>query len=150
MTDEGGKIARIINEAYLFKSLEEGAKEKLTDIALRRVYGKDMPLITEGELGGDMFIIESGSVEVSATLPGGDTKLAELGAGAVLGEVAAITDAPRTSTVVALETVVAIVFPQDAIKGIAQAYPKFRSLLEKMIEGRAQHTITLIPPPSAE
>ncbi len=150
MTDADEKIASIISGAYLFKSLEEGAKEKLTDVALRRVYSKDASLITEGEVGGDMFIIESGTVKVSTTLPGGEVELAELGVGAVLGEVAAITNAPRTSTVVALDTVVAIVFPQVAIKGIAEAYPKFRSLLEKMIEGRAMHTITMIPPATVE
>ncbi|MBW2459889.1 MAG: hypothetical protein JRI68_35695, partial [Deltaproteobacteria bacterium] len=43
------------------------------------------------------------------------------------------------------EAVRAISFPNEAVREIAESYPKFKKLLERMIEGRARHTITLIP-----
>ncbi len=139
-------ISEMIDRAYLFKSLEEEAREKLKQAASRQRFENGATLIKEGDQTGDMYIIESGSVEVSTTLPGGEVTLAELGPGAVLGEVAAITGAPRTSTVVAKEDVRAIVFAERDVRAIAEAYSKFRALIERMIEGRARHTITLIPP----
>ena len=76
---------------------------------------------------------------------GGEVKLAVLGSGAVVGEVAAITGAKRTSTVKALTEVEAIAIPGAVVKQLADERPELKQTLEKLIEGRARHTISMIP-----
>ena len=62
-------------------------------------------LMTEGSRGAEFFVIVDGAAEV---IKGGN-RLAELGAGDWVGEIALLCDVPRTATVVAstpLETLV--------------------------------------------
>ena len=56
-------------------------------------------LLCEGETGDTLMILIAGSAEVTVS-PGGETHhVADLGAGAVLGEVGLLRDVPRTATV---------------------------------------------------
>ena len=55
----------------------------------------------QGDAGHEMYLIQSGSVEVRRESATGDTVLAELGEGGFFGELALIEMRPRTATVVA-------------------------------------------------
>ena len=55
-------------------------------------------LIREGELGDTAYLVADGELEVST----GGTKLATLGRGDIVGEIALLRGGPRTAEVVAL------------------------------------------------
>lgn len=78
------------------------AVERLADIV-------DLPagktLMRQGEHGSEMFVIASGSVAVERD--GGE--VARLGAGAAVGEMALLSEGPRTATVTTLEPTTAFV-----------------------------------------
>jgi CRP-like cAMP-binding protein len=57
------------------------------------------PLLSEGEVGHELYVIVSGRVRVHR----GEQILAELGPRAVIGELAALDPAPRSATATALE-----------------------------------------------
>lgn len=139
------KLEVLIDESFLFKALDAEVRERIKASAARAQFLAGDVIIGEGEPGQDLVIIESGQVQVSTNLGGGEVQLAVLGAGAVVGEVAAITGAKRTSTVKAVTEVEAIAIPGAVIKRLAQERPDLKRVLEKLIEGRAQHTISMLP-----
>ena len=73
---ELGRIATIADEI----SLPEGTK-----------------LIEEGKQGREFFVLIDGTVDIRR----GGRKVAEIGGGSFFGEIALLTDAPRTATVIA-------------------------------------------------
>jgi CRP-like cAMP-binding protein len=143
MTDE--KLEALIDESFLFKAMGPGVREQIKASAARAQFLAGDVIIGEGEPGQDLVIIESGQVEVSTTMAGGEVQLAKLGAGAVVGEVAAITGAKRTSTVKALTEVEAVAIPGAVVRRLAEERPELKQLMQKLIEGRAQHAISMIP-----
>ena len=71
---------------------------------ITREFKKGEVIIREGDVGREMFIIKSGSVEVLKKDGGSLIPLAVLERGDFFGEMAILEDAPRTATVVARET----------------------------------------------
>jgi CRP-like cAMP-binding protein len=145
MTPTDSQVASIIDESFLFKTLKPETKEKVRAIASMRSFAAGEKIITEGETGLELFIVASGKVEVRTQTTEGDLQLAELGPGAMIGEVAVFTDAPRTSTVSALEPTQTVTFQRDDIRELANSFPRFGKLVERIIQGRARHTISMIP-----
>ena len=78
-------------------------------------------IIVEGEAGDAFYIIASGSVEVVHD----DLRVALLGQGDSFGEIALLSDRPRTATVVALDTVESLRLPRapflEAVTGSAHS-----------------------------
>jgi CRP-like cAMP-binding protein len=65
-------------------------------------FGKVFPagtvLFRQGEMGNEMFVIQSGEVEISRTMRGREAALAVLPAGEFFGEMALINNRPRSAT----------------------------------------------------
>lgn len=55
-------------------------------------------LFHEGELGEEMYVIQSGAVEITKKTGGADVRIATLGRGEFLGEMAILNGKPRTAT----------------------------------------------------
>jgi len=144
-TTRDDELEALIDGSFLFKGMDADVRELIKGAAARARFMAGDVIIGEGEPGQDLIIVDSGQIEVSTTLAGGRVQLAVLGSGAVVGEVAAITGARRTSTVKALTDVEAVAIPGAVVKRLAEERPELKQLLEKLIEGRARHTISLIP-----
>lgn len=92
-------------------------------------------LFEEGDAPTTAFLIEAGEVEISTSRDGKVTKLAHLGPGDLLGEMAVIDDSPRTATATALTdcTLLAIDKAQIAER-LDQTDPIIRALLEGQLK----------------
>ena len=134
-------IKTIVDESFIFRSLSEDIRDRLKDAATVCEFPAGATIIHEGDEGDNMMIIIGGQVQVSQRTLDGDISLAELGHKAVIGEVSVITGTPRTSTVVALADVSVICFSRDTIQSIIASSPKVKTLLLKLIEGRALHAV---------
>jgi CRP/FNR family transcriptional regulator, cyclic AMP receptor protein len=60
-------------------------------------------LFREGERGEEMYVIQSGAVQIVKRVGGQDRPLATLGKGEFVGEMAILNGRPRTATALALE-----------------------------------------------
>jgi CRP/FNR family transcriptional regulator, cyclic AMP receptor protein len=76
-------------------------------------FGRSFPagevLFREGEVGVEMFVIQTGKVRISKVFPSGERTLAVIGAGEFFGEMAILNAKPRTATATALEPLEALV-----------------------------------------
>jgi CRP-like cAMP-binding protein len=73
----------------------------------------------EGEVGSDMFVVVRGRLAVSKA----GAHIADLGPGGLVGEMAMVDAAPRSATVVAVETTDLISFSHAAMTTLMRAEP---------------------------
>jgi CRP/FNR family cyclic AMP-dependent transcriptional regulator len=96
--------------------------------------GRDFPagnvLFREGEQGEEMYVIQTGLVQILKQVGGDMRPLATLGRGEFLGEMAILNGKPRTATAVVLESARCLVI--DA------------ATLEQMISNNAEIAVRLV------
>ena len=94
------EIARHLRAAPLFEGLGEAQIAALTARAEVVQAPAGRVLFTRGDIGGDLYIIVSGGVHVTAQAPDGEEEvLDQLDPGDVFGEIAALTGEARTATI---------------------------------------------------
>ena len=105
----------------LWSALPPPAFARLIRALTVRVCGPGEVLMREGDLGHGAFIIARGEVRVTRQHDGeqDDVELAVLGAGAIVGEMALVTDAPRFATVTATRGALVLEAPRDALDAAA-------------------------------
>lgn len=99
MTDLKQKIALLRNSS-LFQGVDSEALEKYARLAKEELYDSGMVLIDADTKGDHVYLIEEGKVNITrVTSYGEETLLNELGAGEVVGELAAINGKIRSARV---------------------------------------------------
>src|ERR671922_1063228 len=93
---------------------EEPRRRVLAAARLRR-FARGEVIFHEGDPGDTLHLIARGRVAVRVTTPLGDTAtLAVLGPGDFFGELALLSESPRTATVTALEKTETMALHRDA------------------------------------
>lgn len=147
--DAGGKVS----ELPLFSALRPEALERLlAGFAIR-----DLPAgaiaIAQGEEGREAFVVVRGSLRVerrteAAEGEGRADVLAVLGPGAIFGEMALVSEAPRAAAVVAIDPVQLLVASREALEAIAQREPAIGKELaafcrNRMVNNLVRHSAIL-------
>ncbi|MBE3561344.1 MAG: cyclic nucleotide-binding domain-containing protein [Ktedonobacteraceae bacterium] len=97
----------------LFSTLSKKEIQTLVRSCQERRYAAGEILFSQGDPGVGLYVIQSGRVSVTQA-PNPDKaeeKIAELGEGDVLGEMALLDELPRSATATAVEDVVALLLP---------------------------------------
>ena len=120
----------------LFSDLPRDAFVALTERMELRIATVDDALIQEGEAGTSMFIIIQGRVKVVRTDAGVETQLAELTDGAFFGEMALLSDAPRTASVIATEETMLFEISRDMLASMTTEHPSVGEVMKKFHKNR--------------
>ncbi|MCD6498639.1 MAG: Crp/Fnr family transcriptional regulator [Deltaproteobacteria bacterium] len=105
--------------------------------ALLERFGRHFPtdalLFREGDLGREMYLIQSGRVQISRFIQGRTSVLADLGPGDFFGEMALLNHRPRSATAMAMEPTIALVLDADTFKAMITSNAEIAlRLLEKL------------------
>jgi len=103
----------------------------IAHLELRDLYNSEV-IFREGDAGATMFVISEGEIEVETA--GQD--LATLGAGAFFGEIALVTDLPRSATVRAKGKVELLALDRDVVRGAAERSPQILTALLHFVRDR--------------
>ncbi|HEY9839575.1 MAG TPA: cyclic nucleotide-binding domain-containing protein [Candidatus Obscuribacterales bacterium] len=96
-------------------------------------------LFREGETGDRVFFIMSGRVQISKTLANGEVlELAVLGEGDIVGEMAVLTDRPRSATVTAIDPTEVMEVARDNFLASMEQQPKLAISFLKLLARRIQ------------
>jgi len=119
----------------------------------RRTFQAGETIVREGEQGDAAYIIVAGSCEIQKDLPTGIETLQTIGPGAVFGEMAILTEGPRTATVVAVETTVVMVVTSAILEQEMEALKPWMATLLKSLASRfrdvdTKHRATYAASPS--
>jgi CRP/FNR family transcriptional regulator, cyclic AMP receptor protein len=103
-------MAQEENKAFLrrvplFQSLNEAQLDVLSTGSLRRNYPRGRTIVAEGEPSQSLYILLSGRAKVQRSdSEGKEVILAVIGPGEFFGEMSLIDDAPRSASVITLES----------------------------------------------
>ena len=128
------EILSILNRLKFFSSFTTEEKQQIvSDDAHFRVYNPGEMLIRQGSEDQSLFIILTGTVNVKEGH--GDTVLAVLGAGDILGEMALLTQMRRSANVIAREPVIALKLDKLRFDQLAaEIREKFKDkIIEKLV-----------------
>ena len=93
-------------------------------------FGKGDWVIREGDEGKHFFVILEGSADAQITPPNEKTiKLRRMKTGEVFGEIALVSNVPRTADVVAQEDLKVLIMDWDSISQITKVYPRISARL---------------------
>jgi len=116
-------LAPMLPEAELDALLVEGVQVKK--------YGGGELLFSEGDAPDGLYLIRRGSVTISRKIAGREVVLSYLSAGNYVGEMALLSESPRTATVKAAVTTEAVVLDAEVFKRVLARNPKWREDMEQ-------------------
>ena len=130
-----------LKRAPLFEGLSRGELEELAKRTDDLDFAAGKVLCTEGESGGEFYVIMEGEVEVTR----GGQKLATSGDGDFFGEVSLVEDVPRTATVTAATPVRCFVLTRGRFLTLLDDQP---GVERKVMRALAKRLVTLSDDPA--
>jgi CRP-like cAMP-binding protein len=112
----------LIRRAPLFSNCSKKELEAIAGIADEIDLPKGKTLIREGERGREFFVLLEGTADVFK----GKRKISTMGPGDFFGEIALISDSPRTATVVARTPLRALVITDRAFRTLLEQQPQLQ------------------------
>ncbi len=133
------RIAEFLKvSASPFAVLDAPRRRRLAARLERRHVRAGTTIIRQGEPGECCYLIQSGAVEVTRTTEGSERQLATLGPGALFGEAALLTEAPRNATIRARESCDLLVLRRADLIETAASRPELASRLLELLQLRSQ------------
>jgi len=135
---ELGLLANMMRKVEFFTPLTVGQLEQILPSIMLYAYEAGETVFSQGQKGDAFYIIYKGSVEVSLKrwliL---STKLATLREGEFVGEIALISDAPRTATVKAAEPTMLFTLVADDFKLVLDQNPAAAAEMARIARQRS-------------
>ncbi len=118
------EISPGINRLPLFSSISREGLRGLCE-AFKPVWvSQGSTVIQQGAAGSEAYFVARGELEVRREREGGHIVLARLSNGAIFGEMALLSRAPRTGSVVATRPSIVLEVKKDALDVLAQKQPE--------------------------
>jgi CRP-like cAMP-binding protein len=127
---------RIISRIPLFEACSQAELARIATITTQLDVPDGEVLIREGETGDLFFVLVKGSAEVRK----GRRRIATLRAGDFAGELALLTDAPRTATVTTTSPVTALRATRKGFSALLETSPRIQQKVLKALAGRLAPT----------
>jgi len=140
-------LARVLAITPVFAGMSTDARLALAAHFQLRIFEKGDAVVREGEAGDTFYLIRSGAADVSTRGMGKDgdrVVLGKMGEGDFFGEVALLTDKPRTATVVAREKSELMELTRVDFDKITNKFPSVRKIVESYQKQRVQDTIKIL------
>ena len=133
------KIQQMIQSLSKIRFLQLLPAEEIAQLipyVKTRHYNKSEIIFSQGEEGHELFFIVRGSVNITRDTKNDSKEIAELTAGDIFGEIALISDKPRTATVHAESKVELLVIQKSDFKFLLQHSPALQEASKILVEER--------------
>lgn len=127
----------LVDEAAVFASLDRAARSLIcAQLTPRTVAGGEV-LIREGDRADALYLIAEGRVRITSRRDDGTPQdLAELGRGEIVGEMALVTNEPRSATVTAVRDSLVLELPAEAFLALVRDHPDVLREVTTQVVGR--------------
>ncbi|HXC80668.1 MAG TPA: cyclic nucleotide-binding domain-containing protein [Trebonia sp.] len=117
-------------------SLTLAERQAFTAVARERTFAGGATLMQEGEQANYVMVIRAGWTQIAVKENGGVRVIAERGPGQLVGERGALRVNVRSATVIALETIHALVMRTEDFASFISAHPRVLEVVESQIYDR--------------
>jgi hypothetical protein len=131
--------------AAFWDALSGVERKAFAERAHERTFARGATLMHEGQPADVVAVICSGSTRVISTLGGQPRVVAERGPGQLIGEMAVLELSARSATVVALDTVQALVMDIRDFADFLGAHPDVLSMVQSQAEERLAGEPRVVP-----
>ncbi len=128
-----------------FEDLDQKSLDAISNAAVEQKYQPGQEIIRQGDTGVGAFIIRSGKVEIVQEKGGKETRLALLGPGDVVGEMALLDEFPRSATARAVEPTTALGIQRWHFLGILESHPQLALALLPILSRRIRSAEGMLP-----
>ena len=143
---EAEALLQRLASVHLLQALPPEEVARLAPSVRQLTLKPGQELFHEGDAGSSLYLIESGEVEVTRA----DKVVAVLSAGETVGEIALITGAPRTATILALVPTRLLQLPKNAFDTLLTISPDLRQRVHELIALRTEDLRRRLLAPSAD
>jgi len=140
-------LARVLAITPVFEGVPPEARLMLASQFQLKAFNDGEVIVQEGERGDCFYLIRSGRVGVYTQKMQQNNEMIELGhmeEGGFFGEVALLTDKPRTATVMAQGRVELMELSRENFNAIVAEYPSVKKVVEAYQKQRVQDTIKVL------
>jgi CRP/FNR family transcriptional regulator, cyclic AMP receptor protein len=120
-------------------SLSDGDADALRSAGVRRTYGAHVTLVHQDDEAGSVVVLLGGRAKIAVTEGGREAIFGVAGPGELIGELAAIEDSPRSTTVTTLEPVDALVIPRSDFLGVLNRRPRIALAILRVVARRLRY-----------
>ncbi len=118
-------VTELLRAVPLFSELSEPELERVGRVAVPRSFPRDTRVFHEGDPGDACYIIRSGGARVTREHPDGRAiTLANLGPGAIFGELAMLDGEARSASVESTEDLDLLALPAGDVRALIRTRPE--------------------------
>src|SRR6478609_1699954 len=140
VVNEAEKLGQFLKNVKLFAELSPDSLAKLAACLKVADFPPAEVIVREGAPGVSMYIIKSGLVEVRKKDPatGIDFLVAQLSAGAAVGEMSLLTGKPRSATVTTVQPTVVFTLTRADFRYLLTQHPEISLVLARILAERLE------------
>src|ERR1041384_6091588 len=125
-----GELPTSLKAVPFFTQLSESELEMIRSLSAEKHYPKNAVVLTEGEMGDSLYMIQSGKVKVFiGDEDGREIILKILGAGVFFGEMSMIDKQPRSASVTTSEASTFLVLTHAAFEKCVEQAPRIGNMV---------------------
>lgn len=135
-------IDRLLRSSAVFARLDAEAVELVRNSLEARVVHYGEVLMRQGDIADGLYLVGSGRLQVMIERTDGSQEvISEVGRGDLVGEMALLTDNPRSATITALRDSHVLFLSSDAFARVVQAHPQALRVISGALISKLMDTI---------
>ena len=134
-----GERTQAIKAVPFFTQMSDAEVDVIRSLAAEKHYPKNAVVLTEGEIGDSLYMIQSGRVKIFiGDEDGREIILKLLGPGHFFGEMAMIDQQPRSASVTTLESSTFLVLSHGAFEACVERAPRIANMVLRVLAQRVR------------
>jgi len=135
-------VDRLLKASPVFGGLDPEARAMLLNELELRISRRGEVLMRQGDAADGLYLVGSGRLQVLLTnTDGKEVVLNEAGRGELVGEMALLTDKPRSASIVALRDSHVMFLSTEAFGRVVQAHPQAMRVISSALIDKLMNTI---------
>lgn len=136
LKDEVEQLRRV----SLFSTLDPARLKLLAFTSDRARFEPGQTLFRQGEVGDAAYVVLKGEAEVLVESDVGEVKVATMGCNSIVGEIAILSDTPRTATVRAATELETLKIQKDPFLRLIAEFPEVAIAIMRVLAERLSRT----------
>ena len=134
-----GERTQAIKAVPFFTQMNDSEVDVIRSLAVEKSYPKNAVVLTEGEMGDSLYMVESGRVKVFiGDEDGREIILKILGPGHFFGEMAMIDQQPRSASVTTLDASTFLILSHGAFEQCVERAPRIANMVLRVLAQRVR------------